>query len=262
MKVCFSTLGCTERSLAQVLALAKAYHMDGIEIRGLGGLLRNADIPELQPEYAPAVRSALRDAGLVPVVLGTSCQFHAGVRWDDVMTEGQASIRAAQRLGIPFIRVFGNYFRPDAATAVRRVIDGIRSLLNDTADTNVTVLLEIHADFHRAEELLAIVNGINSPRFGLLWDVYHSDATYGDDWMTLYRQICPYIRHVHIKDYHRTDGRLCLPGDGDLPLSPILRQLEADEFDGFVSLEWERLWHPELPEIEAALDAFRLVIDR
>ncbi len=260
MRTCFSTLGCAERDLPQVIALAKAFRMDGVEFRGLGGRMRNADIPELQPEYAVAVRTALDDAGLLPVVLGTSCQFHEGVRWDTVMEEGRFSIRTAHRLGIPYIRVFGNYFRPDADTAVQRVIDGVRALLDDTADTNVSVLLEIHADFHRAEELLAIVNGVNSPRFGLLWDVYHSDATYGDNWMTLYQQICPWIRHVHIKDYHRTDGRLCLPGDGDLPLSPILRQLEADGYDGFVSLEWERQWHPELPEIEDALDAFRKLI--
>lgn len=262
MKFCFSTLGCAERDLTQVTALAHAYHMDGIEIRGLGGILRNADLPELRPECASAVRTVLQCAGLVPIVLGTSCQFHAGVRWDAVMAEGVYSIRAAHRLGIPYIRVFGNYFRPDASTAVRRVIDGIRTLLNDTSDTDVTVLLEIHADFHRAEELLTIVKGVDSPRFGLLWDIYHSDATYGDDWLMLYQQIRPYVRHVHIKDYHRADGRQCLPGDGDLPLFPILHRLEADGYDGFVSLEWERHWHPELPEIEAALDAFRRVIDR
>jgi sugar phosphate isomerase/epimerase len=260
MKTCFSTLGCAERDLPQVISLAQMYGMDGLEFRGLGGQMRNADIPEFQPAQADEVRAALQNAGLIPVVLGTSCQFHEGVRWAAVMEEGRFSIRAAHRLGIPYIRVFGNYFRPDADTAIQRVITGISALLNDTADTNVTILLEIHADFHRAEELLAIVNGIHSSRFGLLWDVYHSDHTYGDDWMTLYRQIRPWIRHVHIKDYHRADGRQCLPGNGDLPLSPILRQLEADGFDGFVSLEWERQWHPELPEIEDALDAFRKLI--
>ena len=43
-----------------------------------------------------------------------------------------------------------------------------------------------------------------------------------------------------------------LPGQGEFPM-PTLRKLLAAEFAGPVSFEWEKLWHPYLPELEEAL---------
>jgi hypothetical protein len=34
--------------------------------------------------------------------------------------------------------------------------------------------------------------------------------------------------------------------------------LRADAYDGPLSLEWERLWHPELGPLEEALDSAHL----
>ena len=50
---------------------------------------------------------------------------------------------------------------------------------------------------------------------------------------------------------------LCLPGEGTFPIAPILKALDADRFDGAVSLEWERKWHPELEPLEQAMEAFK-----
>lgn len=256
MNTCFSTLGCTEKSLPEVLALARQYHIDALEFRGLEGTMAFPAISAFSPTQQAHTRTLCAEAGVRPLVLGTSCQFHQGVGWARMLTEGVETIRLAHELGAPFIRVFGNYFRPDAPTAVNRVIQGIRELIAATNDTDVAILLEIHADFNRAAELLDVIHGVDSPRFGLIWDVYHSDGAYGDQWRSLYRQIRPWIRHVHLKDYHRDSGQLCLPGDGDLPLRDILDQLAADRYDGYISLEWERKWHPELPDIETALECF------
>ena len=50
MKFCFSTLGCTERSLDDVLTLAKKYSIDALELRGLDGVMDNRKIAALSPE--------------------------------------------------------------------------------------------------------------------------------------------------------------------------------------------------------------------
>ena len=39
MKLCFSTLGCTERSLEDILLLAKKYNIQNLEVRGIGGVM-------------------------------------------------------------------------------------------------------------------------------------------------------------------------------------------------------------------------------
>ena len=47
-----------------------------------------------------------------------------------------------------------------------------------------------------------------------------------------------------------------MPGEGNIPILPIVRQLLTDGYDGYFSLEWERKWHPELPDIGLALTDF------
>ena len=66
----------------------------------------------------------------------------------------------------------------------------------------------------------------------------------------------PYIRHIHIKDYSDTQNTLTLIGEGNVPIRQIVARLLQDGYDGYISLEWEKKWHPELPEIEPALDSF------
>jgi hypothetical protein len=36
-------------------------------------------------------------------------------------------------------------------------------------------------------------------------------------------------------------------------MTKLLRALDESSFDGIISLEWERLWHPDLPPLEDAL---------
>ena len=66
------------------------------------------------------------------------------------------------------------------------------------------------------------------------------------------------VVHVHVKDsVSRPSARhpytYVLPGDGEFPAAPLFAELRAGGFDGPVSLEWERMWHPYLPPLDEAL---------
>jgi sugar phosphate isomerase/epimerase len=65
---------------------------------------------------------------------------------------------------------------------------------------------------------------------------------------------------LHVKDRisrasERHPFTYVLPGQGEFPMAALRRALQADNLAGPVSLEWEKLWHPALPPLEAALDA-------
>ena len=255
MKICFSTLGCTEKPLAEVLHLAYAAGMDGIELRGLSGMMDNAEIPEFRPENMDETARMFAESGVKPVVLGTSCMFHTPEKAEAALKEGACSIRIAQRLGIPYIRVFGNNIVGDREACIARVADGISQLCGMASQCGVTVLLEVHGDFNTAETLLPVIEAQHGiPNFGLIWDICHTHTPYGMDWMRFYDAVRPYIRHVHIKD--KADNELVLPGDGEIPIREIIGRMTADGYDGYFSLEWERKWHPELPEIGIALERY------
>jgi sugar phosphate isomerase/epimerase len=46
-----------------------------------------------------------------------------------------------------------------------------------------------------------------------------------------------------------------LPGDGEMPATELFDVLAQGGFNGAVSLEWEKLWHPYLPSLREALQA-------
>lgn len=263
-KLCFSTLGCAGLCLAESARLGKTHGMSGIELRGIAGETDARKIPDLAAEHAADSRALLDEVGIVPVVLGTSCKFHDPGKRRAALDEGVASAKAAAGLGIPFIRVFGNDAKPDAATATRSVIEGIGELCAAAGD--VIVLLEVHGDFNRSEALMPVIGALDRGgvrNFGLIWDVAHSDRAYGSEWQRFYNDIAPWVRHVHIKDHVRIAAgsgtrsfRLTMPGDGEIPIRDIVRRLALDSYSGYFSLEWERMWHPELPPIEDALPRF------
>lgn len=253
MKLCFSTLGCSNYSLDEVLTLAKNFNIDAVELRGLNDRIELCDIPELAAENADSTRAAFEKHGIELAVLGSSCRLHNR----DTHADAALAVDMASRLGVPFVRVFGDRFKPDRETATQTAIEGLRALCAAAEGKNVSVLLEIHGQFCNKAALEPIIDAVGSYRsFGIIWDVAHSDADYGENWREFYTFIAPYVRHVHIKDHLRADGRLTLPGEGDLPLAEIARALDAEGYTGAFSLEWEKKWHPELPEIEIALEKF------
>lgn len=266
MKLCFSTLGCTEMDLASILNLAREYHISALELRGIGGVMDNRRIEALDMVHTEETKALFEKNEVVPHVLGTSCSFHNAEKYEAAIEEGKACVDIAARLQIPYIRVFGNNVTGETdderAACIARVIAGIHEVCDYAADTAVTVLLEVHGDFNKIETLQPITDALGAhPHFGLIWDIAHTHA-YGAQWPLFYRAFRPYIRHIHVKDRAEENGKLTMPGEGDLPILPIARALLADGYDGCFSLEWEKKWHPELPELSPALASYIALMER
>ena len=166
----------------------------------------------------------------------------------------------AAALGMSFVRVFGDRIAPedDERAVIARVADGIKEVCRYAEGAGVTVLQECHGNFNSADRLLAVAERVGCANYGILWDVAHSDKIYGDRYEEFYAAVRPLVRHVHFKDHVRGNGAyaLCDTGAGDIPLIPILRLLEKDGYSGYISLEWEKTWHPELRDAREELPHF------
>lgn len=262
MKLCFSTLGCVERPLADILLLAQAYRIPYLEFRGIGGVIDNREIADFAQNRLGATRTELANAGLRVRVIGASASFHDPLDRAASLAEAHAAVMIASALGAPYIRVFGNNTGEDPAAAAQSVIAGLSLLAEDAAAHGVTALLETHGDFNCARTLTPILDALGDRAgFGLIWDVMHTYFATGRDFLPLYRLLRPCIRHIHFKDC-LPDRTQVLPGKGDIPLCDIADRLRADGFDGCISLEWERKWHPELPPIEEALTAMAGILGK
>ncbi|HJC57369.1 MAG TPA: sugar phosphate isomerase/epimerase [Candidatus Eisenbergiella intestinipullorum] len=280
MKLSFSTLGCPEWSLEHIVKNAREMGYDAVELRGVKDQLRTERLDCMKPEKRAETGRLLKQYGISLCGVGTSVQFHEKEKLEDAMQEGRSAIRLCTEMEIPFIRVFGNelpgnnfpgnglsgkgYPEEDEREAVmRRVEEGIGELCAYASALRpgrpVQVLLEVHGDFNSLPVLSRLCRTFaEEPAFGLIWDVYHSWLWHGDNFLPFYEALRPFIRHVHIKDcvMEQERPKLCLPGEGVLPLKAVIGRLRRDDYDGFYSFEWEKRWHPELPEPERALPLY------
>lgn len=261
MKLAFTTLGNPDWSFDKTLDEASRLGFDAIEIRGVEGKMLANEITQFFPENLEETKRKLFARNLKICGFGTSVSFHVVDRFDEMINEGKAAIDVCSQADIPFIRVFGDKMLSGATriSVIDRVIKGIRELCVYATDKNVKVLIEVHGDFNTVENVMDVACALKDrTEFGILWDIAHSDRSYGNDYIEFYSKIKPFIYHVHIKDHKRNKGnfKLCLVGEGDIPIKEIIKILADDGYKGYLSFEWEKKWHPQLEEPEIAYPAF------
>lgn len=262
MNTCFSTLACPDWTLSEVLHAASNYGYDGVELRVISRELDLWNLPEFQLSSLATTRAVIQDHGLVISSVGSSACFHS----PDIQ-ERERNLDLALRmaevavgLGAPSIRVFGDHIQPgsDRKQTAAWIAESITRLADRLKLAGVQVWLETHGDFATASDVSEIFAKLDSPQVGIIWDPANAFGQMGEEPL-FPPQMSSRIRHVHLKDLMRgTQGSTsyALTGEGEFPFNTMFASLAAIGYDGFVSFEWEKHWHPELAAPEIALPHF------
>lgn len=120
------------------------------------------------------------------------------------------------------------------------------------------LLMETHFAYRSSARCLKLNERLESP-LAILWDSSHTWEIGGESPAETWRELGSLIRHVHYKDSTH-DRKLALPGCGAYPTEELFALLRRENFAGGVSLEWEKIWVPELPPLTEALAAFQEVL--
>ena len=254
---CLSSLGCPDLSLAETLALATKHGIDAVELRALGGsvalpayLAAQFGSPAAfgkevrgQPVRVAALNPSLKLAGAAP---GERESFLEYVPW-------------AEAAGIRWLRVFDGGKNADAAELAQmtETVNWWRALRRERV-WQVDLMIETHDSLFTSDAIqrfLAV-----APGTAMLWDSHHTWKKGGEDPVATWRAIHASVAHVHVKDSISVPSAkhpftYVLPGDGEFPMGPLLAALQGANFAGYISLEWEKLWHPYLPPLDEALAA-------
>lgn len=259
MKLSFTTLGCPGWSWERILDKTKALGFQGVEVRGILREMDNGKLEPFRDANISATKAALQARGLSIPCLDTSCTFLGDTPLAETIRAGRESIDIAHKLGIPYIRVFGDRIPKgmEEKAAVARVAEGMQELASYAGDKGVAVLQETHGNFAESRLLLAVFDRVRSPAAGVLWDIanpYEFGETVVDTWAGLKSL----VRHTHIKDVVVQNGQLvpCLPGKGKVPIGDVVKILKDAGYDGWLSFEWEKMWHGTIEEPEIALPFF------
>jgi sugar phosphate isomerase/epimerase len=258
MKLSVSTLGCPTWTLDEVLARCPGYGYDAIELRGIGNELDLTKTPDFGSTAAvAATKQRILDAGLVVSAVDSSVQFSNAALTQHNIDHGKSSIDLAAGLGAPFVRVFGGAVPEgvERSTAVELVADGL-TVLGEHALANggVIVVLETHDAFSTGAQVVDVLARTDHPRVAALWDLHHP-FRHGEAPERTARLLGARVKFAHVKDSRPGEG-YCLLGDGDIPVVECLQQLRQIGYDGYVSVEWEKRWHPSIPEPEIAFPQY------
>lgn len=259
----YSTLGAPKWSYDKILDYAAQYHYQGIEIRGL---IDQMDLP-LCPEFSSPERikesaGKAKQKGVRIVGLGASAKLHLAdpkLRKEN-LDEARRFIDLAAQLDCPYVRVFPNNLpkNQDREQTIGLIISGLKELGDYAKNTKVKVLLESHGEVVGKDLLLRIMKESEHPRIGLIWDIFNMWSVTKEAPAEVYDALKKYILHVHVKDAVREDGkwRYVQVGEGEAPVGEALAALVKGGYKGFYAFEWEKKWHPTIPEPEVVIPGY------
>lgn len=218
----------------------------------------------------------IRDSGLEVAGLSSGAGF-AGLAPDGqgpAREEARRYIALAERLGCRIVRVFGGGFDPSKVTleeAKRNLVSALRSLAPVAAGSGVRLAVETHDAWMHSPNLRAVLEEVDDPAVGALWDVHHPFRFCSEAPEATWREIGAWVLYTHVKDSlpdpSRPGGfRYCRTGSGTVPLGEIVQVLARGAYEGYLTFEWEALWHPELEPPDEAfpqhLRAMREIVEK
>src|SRR6516165_7462616 len=267
-RVAFSTLAFPDATLASAVSLGRRWGYAGVELRLIDGELIDPSMPAAE---RARVRRAL--AGLPVVAVDSSIRLTD----DDPGPMLRRFLQLASDLGAPLVRVFGGALpksgpipgpipgpasdpaRQDRLRAAVRVLESSVPLARRLG---VAIGVETHDDFS-ASSVVAEMLAMTDPDWvGAVWDSHHPYRM-GEQPADVYANLGRRILLAQVKDPRRKpdgDWRLVLLGEGEVPVRQMLGLLAAGGYQNWVSVEWEKRWHPEIEPPEVALPQYRRVL--
>lgn len=259
-KLSFSTLGCPDWNFDKITAFAAEHGYKGLEIRGIQRELDLVKSPVFSSASARSLTMArMKEKGLRFVGLGSSSTLHfkEAVKRKTQLEDGKRFIDLAEQLNCPYVRVFPNNFPKEQTKeeTMDLIKAGLQELSTHAKGSGVEVLMETHGDLVYMADLEKIMKEVGSSKIGLIWDISNMWTVTGEAPSIVYPVLKKYIRHVHVKDAIKEEGKLryTFLGKGQVPVFEGIDLLARDKYKGYYSFEWEKLWHPEIAEPELAL---------
>ncbi|MDP9171621.1 MAG: sugar phosphate isomerase/epimerase [Acidobacteriota bacterium] len=263
MKTSFSTLGCPDWSVSQALEQAQKLGFDGVELRYFNGSDALWDLPELSGTGLAATRRQVADRGLAISSVGARAHFHSpdAARRRQQVEEAKRNIDIAAALDCGGVRIWGDKVQAGATreSTMKWISESLWTLADYGRPGNVNTRLESHGDFARSTDVLALLRGCGCHGAAATWDPANALADAHEDPAEGAANLGAYIEHVHFKDEKLLGpGKrdIQLLGDGDIPLGQIVNSLKKLNYQGFVSLEWEKKNFPQAARPEVAFPQF------
>jgi L-ribulose-5-phosphate 3-epimerase len=281
MKIAGHTMGTPEINLLEAIELFQKMNLDGIEIVVQEGYKCGLS-PAVGKQELAEIKAAVEKRKLKVVCLTPYFSLYNSL--DDEVRQQEIEglkrvIDQAEQLNSPYIRIYGGKFHQDETDADQKkrkhLVDSMRLLGDYAAKAGTTLVIENHFNTMTvtAKETAELTAGINHPAVKILYDQANLAFVGAEDYKEAIAVQKGLIGLVHAKDLVFREGKgpfkassvshvsedertvnSRVIGRGILPWPEILEALLRDGYDGWLSMEYERRWHPQdLPLAEEGM---------
>ena len=260
MKRAFSTLCCINYTAEEIVELAKNNNLQ-VELR--------ADDNNVENFFGK--KELFENANVKIINIAASISIIG----EDISEKAYRYIDLAENLNAKGVRIFAGKspqtFQNEIISDIEGIIKGIKKLCEYGKSKNVEIWLETHSELSTGKLCKRILDGVNMDNLKIIWDVLHS-IEYKEAISDTVKYLGDKIVHVHLKDaVPPEDMNMCQYvhtdlGAGVLPFEEVISALETMDFNGYLSLEWESPWRPEIrnlyPDPNVLLEKYNNVLDK
>ena len=251
MKLSFSTFGWYGRSWQDFCSIAKDGGFAGIEVHSAEEPAFTEKCGIFDPTMANAAHREMVEQGLCIPCLDSFCDIADESLLEENCAQLAGYIEKAKNLRIPCLRIGTKAAAADEAK-LSTVSALIERLLPAARDSGITLLIETIGIFSDTDCLCSVLNSFSCDSLAALWDLEHTVREGHETPEKTVKNLGAYIKHVHLKDSVEKEGELeyRLVCEGSLPIEALMRALYSLNYDGFISMEWDPQWMPEIESLE------------
>lgn len=230
MRIAGSSLMCSRRGLSEACERVAALGFDAIDIGAMPGWahVEPLDVLECPDHTAQRVADACDRAGLTPVALNANTDVEA---LPEEIERVEALIHLAEHLGADVLTLQGG----STDVMLEDDLARFRSLTR-AVETDVAVTVETHWGTHLENPDIARRYG-EIDGLGLTLDPSH--YLIGDYRPAEYRQLLPFVEHVHLRQAGSGWKQVQQPPEtGRLDVPGTIAALAKAGYDGVLSIEY------------------------
>ncbi len=271
MKIAGHTMGTPEYTVTEAIKLFHDIGIDGAEIVVQDGYCSGIS-SACTPEELDMVKKAAEENGIEISGLTPYNSYFNDLNdelrqkeIDDILKV----IDACQVLDAHYIRIYGGNLQAGDTDHLperrARLVEAMRFLGDKAAEKDVTLVIENHFNTMcvSARESAEMIKEINHPNVRILYDQANLSFTGKEDYQQAIAIQQDYVAYMHVKDLVFKEGvaftsdEVSHPdeskrnvytriiGEGVVPWPEILRSVREHGYDGWLSMEYERRWHPD-----------------
>lgn len=226
--------------LNEQIRVCKENKVTHIELRGVAG----KNVMDFDTDLRKEIKTKLAESGLGVVSIGSPIgKVAIDSSWTEHFDRFKRAVELAEYFHAPFIRLFSYYPAGGEGKGPLdphrdEVIHRFRQKLEYIKAKRITLVHEnekgVFGDI--ARRCLDLMKTLDNPQLRCAFD-FANFVQVGEDPLENWKQLKPYVAHIHIKDAKRADGKVVPAGQGDGQVEPILKDAWNSGYRGFLSLE-------------------------